>query len=146
MTYVDQRIFCAPNRNDGHNAEGIPGDCMRATLANLMVLPYDQVPHFAQHVNWWDYMRRWARKFGMDFICLTPEDTQRYVHPRELVLGSGPSPRGDFWHSCLYNANLELVHDPHPSRLGLDSLEECTVLIPFKTIHEPRQLALTAGA
>lgn len=143
MTYIDQRIFADPSRGDGHDADGNPGDCIRATLANLMVLPYEQVPHFAQHVNWWDYMRRWARKFGMDFVCLTPEDTQRFVRPEELVLGSGPSPRGDFWHACLYNANLELVHDPHPSRDGLVSLEECIVPIHFPMPLAPKQLSIT---
>lgn len=119
MTFIDQRIFADPRRDDGHDTNGVPGDCLKTTIANLMGLPYEDVPHFAQHVNWWDYMRRWARSRGKDFMCFTPEDTQLYFESTDLVLGSGPSPRGNFWHACLYNANLELVHDPHPSRLGL---------------------------
>lgn len=145
MSYIDQRIFADPSRDDGHDADGNPGDCMRATLASLMNLPYEAVPHFAQYVSWWDYMRHWARKFGVDFACLSPEDTKLFLEPTDLVMGSGPSPRGDFWHACLYNANLELVHDPHPSRLGLVSLEECIVVLPWPSIYEPNQLRAITG-
>lgn len=145
MRYIDQRIFCDPNRNDGHDAEGNPGDCMNTTVANMMGLPYEKVPHFVLYLNWWNHARRWARSFEHDFICLLPEDAQRYLEPTDLFLGSGPSPRGDFWHCALYNGNLELVHDPHPARLGLVSLEECVVLVPFKTNHLVSQLMLTAG-
>lgn len=145
MTYIDQRIFADPKRNDGHSAEGVPGDCIRTTVANLTDLPYEEIPHFALYKSWWATMRRWARARGFDFICLLPEDAEHFLDPGDLFLGSGPSPRGDFWHVALYNGNLELVHDPHPSRKGLVSLEECLVLIPFKMNDEPYQYMLTAG-
>lgn len=145
MAYIDQRIFCAPNRNDGHNAEGIPGDCMKTTVANLMGLAYEDVPHFVMYLNWWDHARRWVRSFDCDFICVTPEVAKGFLEPTDLFLGSGPSPRGDFWHSALYDGNLEMVHDPHPLRAGLLSLEECIVLVPFKTHHLVNQLMLTGA-
>lgn len=145
MTYIDQRIFNDPLRGDGHNAEGLSGDCLKTTVVNLTGRAYEDVPHFAQYLSWWDTMRRWARSFNNDFICLSPEDTQYFLCGTDLVVGSGPSPRGDFWHSALFTANLELVHDPHPSRKGLVSLEECFVLIPYELTNEPNQYMLTGA-
>lgn len=145
MSYIDQKIFACPKRNDGRNAEGMPGDCIRTTVANLTGAPYGGVPHFAMQLNWWSAMRRWARSMGGDFICLLPEDVKRFLSPEDLIIGSGPSPRGDFWHVALYDGKLELVHDPHPSKEGLVSLEECLVLIPYKLTDEPVQLMLTTG-
>lgn len=61
MTFVNSRILSSPRRDDGHDDHGNPGDCLRAAVATVMDLPYEQVPHFAQVKSWWTWMRRWTR-------------------------------------------------------------------------------------
>lgn len=132
---IRQRILADPERGDGHDAAGNPGDCMRTAVANLLGLSYEDVPHFAQHVGWWDYMRRWARARGGDFACVLVEDgaiRHHFVDPTFSmpVVGCGPSPRGPFWHVALVNLDLDLVHDPHPSGAGLVEVTEVFVYCP----------------
>lgn len=87
MTPVTQRILASTARGDGHNGLGIAGDCMRACLASLLDLPYDQVPHFVHYGDgrpiqeiqtddplidehgalWYRRCRRWMRARGHDF-------------------------------------------------------------------------------
>lgn len=126
---IRQRILADPARGDGHDADGNPGDCMRAAVASMLGEQYEDVPHFAQHVGWWDCMRRWARGRGGDFTCVIPEHgsiRHAMSDPSAslVVLGCGPSPRGPFWHTVLVDADLNLVHDPHPSGAGLVEVRE----------------------
>lgn len=146
---IRQRILADPNRGDGHDAEGNPGDCIRAAVASMLSAAYEDVPHFAQHVGWWDCMRRWARDRGGDFACVTPERGTIRHHvegPADglVALGCGPSPRGQFWHAVLVDADLELVHDPHPSGAGL--VEVVEVLVYCQPYDPPPRQLLLAGA
>lgn len=131
---IRQRIVADPVRGDGHDAAGNPGDCLRTAVACLLGLSYEDVPHFAQYLGWWNHMRRWARQWDRDFACVIPEDGKvRHLFEREgagLLLGSGPSPRGAFWHVVLVDFDLELVHDPHPSGAGLVEVAEVIACIP----------------
>lgn len=134
MRPVDQTVTAAPGRTDGHDADGTPGDCLRACVASLLVLPLDAVPHFianaehAEHADaWWDELRdfvfdwsggRWRAE------CFTPEarftgDPTADVWPRHFI-ATGASPRGPWQHCVLVDGwTLALAHDPHPSRAGL---------------------------
>lgn len=49
-------------REDGHTADGLPGNCLQAAVASLLELEVAQVPHFALYVDWFAAMRRWARE------------------------------------------------------------------------------------
>jgi hypothetical protein len=147
---IQQRILADPTRGDGHDADGNPGDCMRAAVASRLGERYEDVPHFAQHVDWWDCMRRWARARGGDFTCVIPEDGS-IRHALDdptaslIGLGCGPSPRGPFWHTVLVDQDLNLVHDPHPSGAGVLEVHEVLAYCePYDP--PPRQLLLTAGA
>jgi hypothetical protein len=133
---IRQRILADPARGDGHDADGNPGDCLRTAVACLLEVSYRAVPHFAQHVGWWDCMRRWARGRGVDVACIPVVDgSVRYGFedppPASLrMLGCGPSPRGPFWHVVLVDLDLHLVHDPHPSDAGLVEVAEVFVFCP----------------
>lgn len=144
---VTQRILADPTRGDGHDADGNPGDCLRACVASLLGEPYDTVPHFARHHSWWDYMRRWARARGGDFACLDAtnvRDSLINTPPGMLIIGSGPSPRGPFRHVVIVDLDLQLVHDPHPSRAGLIHVDD--VIAYVQTYQPPpQQLALCAA-
>jgi hypothetical protein len=146
-----QRILADPTRGDGHDTTGTPGDCLRVAVANLLRLPYDDVPHFAQHVSWWDTLRRWARNRGGDFSGVTPENgsvRHCFATPPEnlLLLGCGPSPRGPFWHTVLVDLDLRLIHDPHPSGAGLLEVAEGIVHCQAWDPPPAAPLMLTAGA
>lgn len=128
MTPHTQTILADPVRNDGHDANGVPGDCYRTAIACLLdaAAPTD-VPHFVEAGDaWWDETQKWVRARGDALYYLpvpVPEDWQEWwdYHSQRLdhVILSGPSPRGTFGHAVVGTPNLEVVHDPHPSRAGL---------------------------
>lgn len=142
-------------REDGHSAAGLPGNCLQAAVASLLDLELDQVPHFAVYVDWWGAMRRWARERGGDFtyFALPPDKyadawAQTVAWGREhnayVILGGG-SPRGPFMHVVVGTVDLEVVHDPHPSRAGLTYVDEAIVYCePYNP--PPVTLELLAGA
>lgn len=141
MTPVDQRILACPDRNDGHNANGIAGDCARAAYASILNLDLHQVPHFAHYpaayVEWelrggdpltcehgglyWRRVRRFLRSRGMDAASYDwdPHDVRIYDadgYPWDgHVLASGPSPRGPFDH--LVVARYRWIPTGRPGRL-----------------------------
>lgn len=148
MTPVDQRITACPRRGDGADPAGVPGDCLRAAVASLLELPYDQVPHFALHgPGWWDHLRRWARSRGADFARVPPHAIRHNVtgDPDALLIARGPSLRGARGgHVVIADLNLRTVWDPHPSRAGLLSVDEVFVVAaPYWP--EPAQRALCAA-
>jgi hypothetical protein len=142
-----QRILGDPRRGDGRASDGTPGDCLRTATASMLDLPVDAVPHFALYREWWTAMRRWARSRGDDFTCLVPVDgaVHQFLDGPGLLLASGPSPRGPFWHTVVVDEQLDLVHDPHPSRVGLTAVEDVLVYVDRPLFPAPYTLALTAG-
>lgn len=144
-------------RKDGHSAAGLPGNCLQAAVASLLDLELDEVPHFALFVDWFAAMRRWARERDGDFTYFpAPGTDDQYAEVWErvvewgrggdvyVILG-GPSPRGPFGHVVVGNVDLEVVHDPHPSRAGLVEVEDAIVYCaPYDPA--PVTLALEAGA
>lgn len=148
MTPVDQQVTACPQRGDGANPDGVPGDCLRAAVATLLDLPYDQVPHFALYgYTWWDQLRRWARTRGLDFGCLPADHARRVLadQPGALLIARGPSPRRTRGgHVVVADTALRTVWDPHPSRAGLLAVDEVYVVtVPYGP--PPEQRALPAG-
>lgn len=157
MIPVTQTILADPARNDGHDPEGQPGNCYQAAIASALELPLDHVPHFATFCDDW-VERSWAwfheqgieRSFYSgqalddlswpltvgDGITLWDEiEVDRIV----AVLGAGPSPRGDFRHVVVLDPETgRTIHDPHPSRRGLDLIDEVEVLFGIKADSEDR--------
>lgn len=134
MIPVQQSILADPARGDGRDADGRPGDCLRACVASLVEETLEDVPHFAEVADtaadpaqWWWELTAWVdRRFGdrMEIVCIKPEfpvyDTPREEMWPQHVIATGPSPRGDFNHCVLVDAwTGEMVHDPHPSGAGL---------------------------
>lgn len=131
MTRVDQRVFMARARGDGGNGLGIAGDCMRACLASILDLAYNDVPHVCHHPRgydveedpladehgqlWWRRTRRWLRDqdrdvFSTGLACqVDPPRPPIYIvladgdwEPWEgHVIASGPSPRGRVRHAVV---------------------------------------------
>jgi hypothetical protein len=115
MKPVDQTIFGAPE-----------GNCLPACIASLLELSIDDVPHFGAD-NWLDTLTRWLAPRGFYPICATlPTDWR----PAGLYILAGKSPRGDFLHAVVARGD-EIVHDPHPSRAGVLSRHDATLLVPL---------------
>ncbi len=138
MTPVLQTITACPERGDGHDASGVPGNCFQAAVASLLDLFLDEVPHFLLNGDSWfaDSQKFVHEKTGMHwnyFTAIFPF----YKHPQDApsyVLMDGKSPRGDFYHVVVADAVTgEMVHDPHPSGDGLLSVEGVYAL------YEPKE-------
>lgn len=102
--------------------EGHPdGDCLAACVASVFEVPLESLPDFAPvNDNWWGALQKWIQLRG-----LMPLEIKAHGSDIEALedcwhLIAGLSPRGKFMHSVVGQRG-ELVHDPHPSRGGLES-------------------------
>ncbi len=149
---VDQTIFAA--RDDGHAADGTPGDCYRACLAMLGGTTHDEAPHAILYLSWFSVARRWIRERNdgqVDLLCYEWDGTfDLYGDGVERpVIASGPSPRGSFRHCVIANSVTgEIYHDPHPSRAGLLSIDSADAVVPIMAGAPPLEpvLQLAGGA
>lgn len=109
MTPVMQsKLYC----KDGiHN-----GNCYAACLASMLDIPLWMVPPFEDMFarnEWRMRVEEWLGKiFGLESDVCVPGEI-----PEEPHLVSGPSARG-VNHMVIY-AGDKLLHDPHPSGLGV---------------------------
>jgi hypothetical protein len=119
---------------------GVPGgNCYQACLASLLELGLEEIPEDLAHGD--GTMARtnaWLAPRGFCMVCFSYRTTDLWHPPAGAwhVL-SGPSPRGDFWHSTV-GRDGQLVHDPHPSRAGLVGEEREVDLL---VLIDPARLA-----
>ena len=105
MRYVDQTTFGAPG-----------GNCFSACVASMLEIPLDAVPYFmGRGGEWFTYFEEWLQPHGYYPVCFNDAN----YRPQGLYILSGKSPRGDFLHSVIARG-LDVVHDPHPSRAGVE--------------------------
>lgn len=108
MTPHTQTIFV-------NDPRGIPGDCMRTAVASLLDLPTEAVPHFVLFDapgDWFKAFNMWINGRGLMIKPLAKRDVDRQC------LAIGMSPR-DVEHVVVWGPE-GLVHDPHPSRAGIE--------------------------
>ena len=146
MIPVDMRIL------DHCPAEGRYGDCFRAVVASILELPYDDVPHVMAYPEgtpdvilpngeaasqWYVDLRAWLAPRGLDCITYDLDLFRQAGGDVGALLSSltmyhdlaGPSPRFDgVLHSTVARAG-RIVHDPHPSRVGVDVSRAALVTI-----------------
>jgi hypothetical protein len=121
---VQQEILPPPGSTNGHDAQGRPGDCLRACVASLLEQSLHDVPHFVEHDDWWGSLRSYIAMWSVGAIEILHADPQFPVYAPgswpEHVIATGPSRRGPWLHSVLVNAATgQLAHDPHPDGGGL---------------------------
>lgn len=121
--FVDQTTFYDPDQPG-------KGNCTEAAVASILGLPLDDVPNFradgAEAYKFWSSFRRFIRSRGYEPIMLPGN----HMHDA-LYLASGPSPRG-VNHMVVMRAG-KMIHDPHPSRAGIGTVEHVWLLVP----HDP---------
>ena len=123
-------------RNRHKPDEGIYGDCVRASLASILEMPYEDVPDFAYCESQQTEVRKWLRSFGYDYISFfwSADVSLAYVQERmrnwtqDVYYLLGGNSSGGVGHVvvCL---NGEIVHDPHPNNVGISG--------PFTDTDEP---------
>jgi hypothetical protein len=133
MLPVDQRITKTPGY----------GDCMQAAVASLLELPYEKVPAFRklqQETGYWhkhlfDFLEANGFEFNGTFYPRFQQFGVEYADKSWLELrqecpgvkgfymASGPSPRKvKGGHAVIIDGYGKIVHDPHPSRLGVPEI------------------------
>jgi len=124
MIPVDQTVFAVPG-----------GNCFSACVASLLELPLKVVPYFmgdkppGEPEEWFAGFLAWLRPLGYWAIPLSVGNGWR---PEGLCILSGKSPRGSFLHSVVARGtDLDVVHDPHPSRAGVLTKDDVVILVPL---------------
>ena len=147
MIPVHQTILADPARNDGHDANGQPGNCYQAAIASVLELPLDEVPHFATFArDWFEQSAPWFRQRGMIRSFYHEQALKDLSWPLYLApgadfwgervshivaaLGAGPSPRGPFRHVVVLDPDSgAMIHDPHPSGAGVVEVDELELIL-----------------
>lgn len=94
------------------------GNCLQASIASVLELPLECVPHFVPDNTWQAQYGKWLRERNMAWITLTPNldvdagyDEQLYPGYTLFGVKSRKYPGGI--HSVVaYNGTV--VHDPNP--------------------------------
>lgn len=114
MTPVHQTVF-----GDGSDGSE-PGNCMSACLASVLDLPISEVPNFAAmgQNGYFDGIRNWLLARDL-YIFETDEDPSHNPGAPDYMnyIACGKSSRG-LHHSVVMSEGV-VVHDPHPSNVGL---------------------------
>ena len=106
-----------------NDPQGRYGNCLQATIASILEMNLEDVPHFAAMPDdtWFEFMCNWLWDKGWNI-----EDFETVNDSPEYMLTIGPSQRG-VSHAVIYKDG-EMVHDPHPSNAGLLSVKWCSAI------------------
>lgn len=105
------------------------GDCDRTCLASFLGVEPTDVPHFfgMEDADPHFASHKWLEKRGLARIAFAPKEGEHaYWIPSGPFIAVGKSPRGDWLHAVVARVvaweplRWELVHDPHPSREGIE--------------------------
>lgn len=114
------------------------GNCFAACVASIFEVALDTLPNFCCE-EWWPHnFTNWLYDRELAYVTI-PATNVTSIHELVYGIAAGPSPRGEFLHSCVYRGSV-LVHDPHPSRDGLLCLKEIDT---FVVLDPARYLEVT---
>lgn len=129
MKPVDQVCLHNPEEN-------VAGDCFRAVIASLLELPIERVPHFSHDyftnpdkTIWIERLQDFLAGFGYFYIQYSWNETSMKKWMEESRISSpiyheicDISPRFPTVCHSVVGCNGVVVHDPHPSKLGLPNV------------------------
>ena len=106
------------------------GNCMQATVASLLELPLDDVPHFLLKKNLGSYgMMKFFWEWGFEpcYINRGKYDTEFMCKIAKFDGGVDGYFYGvvksqtfeDTWHAVIVDENLNIIHDPNPNQKAL---------------------------
>lgn len=134
-----QTSFGGPDSDD-------PGNCWACCIAGLLGISLSDVPIGLGHIEDSDERHEkqlsFLRKYGYALVVWKTTDWTEenwkffwYTTAGALIHVGGPSPRGNWSHSAVYQ-NGELFFDPHPSEDGILGIHDVEFLIPLDPIKE----------
>jgi len=110
------------------------GNCTEAAVASILGLDLSAVPNFRadglEPWRFWSAFRRFIRSQGFEPLMMNGN-----MMPDAPYLASGMSARG-VPHMVVMRGG-ELLHDPHPSRSGIEKQDHVWLLLP-STLSRPR--------
>jgi hypothetical protein len=123
-----QTIFVADNPKGR-------GNCQQAAMASVLELPLDEVidttSDEVRDGGFWPPIYRWLADRGLKMVSVSPKDARL---KGQYSIGSGPSPRGKFWHAIICK-NGRMVFDPHPSDDGLKRIMRHDLIVPMTDVE-----------
>lgn len=130
MNFVYQKIIDSKN-----------GDCLKCCVATLLGLEYDDVPNFIEHNHgdWLSSMREFLDRYNLMPVMLKRNEPL-YQKIDYILIGKSPRSNSErsFSHAVIYNGN-DMVHDPHPSSLGVENVNYVLLFQPID-FEIPRRL------
>lgn len=128
------------------------GNCFQACVASILELPLAAVPHVASYGELWrEKLDAFLTSRGLWFMNIYLKQEGGLSWPTKLTtwcILSGPSPRGKWGHACIGKLIVEagtmhvpeVIHDPHPSRDGLTTVDWVGFIIPTNPANIPVKL------
>ena len=111
---------------------GDRGNCLSACVASLLEIPIEWVPDFTREL----YgpvtpqpmkLNAWLTSVGLEALyCMTDLMHPHHVAPDGYYIMTGWSPRGR--PHVVIGLGKDIVHDPHPTRAGLTSIDGFIIL------------------
>jgi len=123
------------------------GNCWVACMASILELSLEDLPD-PRGPTWMGDWRAWLRRWNLSLVrvdivadgdhpCRMGEVPNVGFVPPGMTILSGVSPRGILHSTVAMNGRM--LHDPHPSRAGLDAVRDWTiftVLSPALRVHK----------
>lgn len=116
--------------NEFNAGKGVIGDCVRASVATLLGITRDEVPHFVgEHRRAWrPALEKWLLSKGLALISLPKSE-----RPLCEYIACGPTTveglPGNHRHMVVMRGG-EILHDPSPRKPGLDAIDAVYVVVP----------------
>ena len=109
------------------------GNCFSACVASIIETTIADVPFFMDPGEWYDRFSKWLKGRGFYPLCFDfdgweKSEVKRFRSELGPHILSGKSPRGEHQHSVVASG-LEVVHDPHPSRDGIETFLDVIIIV-----------------
>ena len=106
-------------------------DCLISCLASVLELSPEDLPTLGPEHNdgsWYDVVQGTVRAMGWELVYT--ENAPVPFRPWGHHIAGGPSPRGCKGGHAVVCLDGYVIHDPHPSRAGIPSIEHWYLLFP----------------
>ena len=115
MSIVPNVHYAMPGVDQTTFADSLHGgNCLQAAVATILREPLDGVPNF------YLFGPLWVEALNL-YLGIWALSVQRDTDESGLTIAVGQSERGV--KHCVVCVDGEMVHDPHPSRAGLTSID-----------------------
>ena len=121
MKPVDQTQFKGLPPGENGKPDEV-GNCFAACIASIFEFDLEDIPNFCAFVDWQKRVNVWLSKYDFCYLDVRPNADIAFSMLGYHVI-SGPSPRLPNCYHSVVGLKGKMVHDPHPSRDGLKTLD-----------------------